>query len=1014
MGKIVEFFLDRPLLVNIIVITVIGLGIINAFKSQKEGFPEISLNQIHIITVYPGASARDVEINVTASIEEALEEVDGIKEITSVSEEGISSIIVKANENATDADFQDLYTEVDNALSKIDDLPNDIESKPTINKFTSKDIPVLEVSFSGTYESLKKYIPYIENKIKKVSGVASIDVIGLPDEEIHILVDPIKAKKKMVGLTTISYAIKKRNLEGSGGTLESFIGEKKIVSFNKFKEFKDVLETNVVMSSEGYGVKLKEIATCAITPKDMKLLVRNNGKRGVVLVIKKNAKSDIVKTVEAVKRTLKKFQPPKEISSKITVDQSDFTKSRLEILIGNSFIGFILVTILLFLIFNRKTAIWTAFGIPFTLLGMIIFLKLNNITLNIISLGGFIIVLGMLVDDAIVIAEEINSNKEKGMEPKQAAIEAVKTMWIPVTGACLTTMVAFSPILSIGGFPGKFVWVIPVMVIVALAISLFESFFILPAHLYHGKAVKQTKKKLVIYLENKYRKILEKTIKFKYISVSTLLIILFLSIIIMNIAVKKDPFPQESAETFFIKVTLPKGTNIVKSKKQLQKIEDILLKLPQNELKGFSTRIGTQSELSSTERGTQSNLAIIFVYLTKYAKRSRTAEDIMKDLRPKVAKVIPKTTEAAFTLKRFGPPLGRDFEIRISSHNDMNREKTEKAIRKYLSTVKGIHDIQNDNIEGKDELNLVLNHDLLSRTGLTVEDILMTLRIAYDGVIVTDITRNNKKIDFRLRLNQKGRADISYIRQLPILNKQGYMINIKEFVSLKKQKAQAQIHHLDGKRTTTLYGNTDKKIIAPEKVMNLVKQKFKSTANVDITYSGQPVESNKIFSDLFIAAIAALIGVYLIISLIFNSMTKPIIIILTIPFGVIGIVIALLTHSIPMSMFAGVAMVGLIGVIVNDSIVMVHTISHETDKGLNIEGIIKGAVSRLRPILLTTVTTFIGVIPTGYGIGGYDPFLSHMCISLGYGLVFATFSLLIFVPVAYSIWMDVSGKLKKA
>ncbi len=1014
MKNLVSFFLRRPLLVNLIVIAVFGLGIKSAFDAQKEGFPEISLNRVIITTIYPGASARDVELNVTTTIEEGLEEVENIQEITSLSEEGISTITVKVDENAEEELFEEVYDEINTAMAKISDLPAGIDGKPAIKKFTSKDIPIFELSFSGPYSSLKKFVPYVEKRLKKLEDIASIDVIGLPDDEIEILVDPLKAKKYMVDLRTIAGAIRKRNLEGSGGTLESFIDEKKIVFFSKYDKAEDVLNTNVIMSPDGYGIKLHQLATVSIKPEDRKLLVRNNGKRGVVLNIKKKKTADIIKMVDHIKKLLKGIDVPKDITMKFLLDQSDFTASRLNILIGNALIGFILVAIVLFLIFNIKTAFWTAFGIPFSLLGVMIFLKNTGISLNLISLGGFVVILGMLVDDAIVIAEEINSNKEKGMAPFDAATEAVKTMWVPVTGACLTTMIAFSPVFQVGGFPGKFVWVIPLMIIVALVISLFESYFILPAHLYHGKKIATEKKKFVIKLETIYKSLLIKILKRRYTVLLIAILIMAASLVTLKVAVIKDPFPQEAAEGFTIKSTFQKGSSQERTGSRVKIMEEALSKLPAHELIGFSSRIGTLSEQTGTDRGSQDNLAIIHVYLTKYSERERTAEEIMAWLKKKYGESKRlKEADIVFNLKRIGPPLGKPFEIRVTSNNDKSRYAAEKKIRDWLATIPGITDIENDEIQGKDEWNLKMDHDILARTGLTVEDVLTTLRIAFDGQVVSDMTTLEKTMNFRLRLNRQGRADPNFIRNLTIMNRYGNLIRLGEFVSYKEQPAMGGIRHVDGERTITIYGNTDIDIIGPVEVMQRVQKKFKSSSDVIISFSGQPVETKKIFSDLGSAAISALLGVFLIIALILNSPTRPVIIMLTIPFGIIGIVFALVTHNIPMSMLGGVAMVGLIGVMVNDSIVMVHTInSLMGDNGFNRDAVIEGAVSRLRPILLTTTTTFLGVMPTGYGIGGYDPFLSQMCIALGYGLLFATFIMLFLVPVFYVVGDDIKGILR--
>jgi multidrug efflux pump subunit AcrB len=1014
MEKIVNFFLDRPLVVNLIVLTLFILGLKSAMEIRKEGFPEVSFNKIIIKTIYPGSSAHDVEINVTTAIEDALKEVEGISEVLSTSMEGISLIEVQAIEDYNETEFQEVYNDIDDAINKMDDLPRDLDGKPTLKKITSKEMPVMEIALIGSYEQLKTYAPFLEKKLRKVKGVSGVDVIGHPDLEVHILVDPLKAERYGVDLKSIAGAIQKRNIEGSGGTLESFIDEKKVVSFNKFESFSAVLDTAIRMSPEGFGVRLADVAAIATQPKDMKLTVRNNGKPGMVFSIRKGAKSDIIQTVSRINEVLAKHTPPAGVESKILVDKSTFTRYRLNLLSSNAIIGFALVSILLVVFLNFKTALWTAFGIPFTLLALMIVLNGLNITLNMISLGGFIIVIGMLVDDAIVISEEINSNKEKGMPPREAASQAVAKMWRPVLGSSLTTMVAFTPIFYIGGFPGKFIWVIPLMVIFALSISLFESYFLLPAHLFHGKSYSTKKKKVVIFLENIYEKALIKVLNFKYIFFVFIMLVLLASLMIMNKVIKKDPFPQKTTEGFNLQISMAKGATLGQMEEEIKMIEKELSNLKKNELIGFSARIGTLSESSAADMGSQNNLAIIFVYLTPYSERNRTADQIIETLRPRIKNKIQRETTINSNLIRVGPPMGKQFEIRVIANDDQLRDKNIREIKKFLSSVKGIIEIEDDQVEGKDELNLLINHSILARTGLTVEDVLTTLRIAFDGFIVTDMITLDKKIDFRLRLNKKGRANVNYLKNLSIINKYGQIIKLHNFISIQEQPAKGEIRHIDNIRSVTIFGNTNSDIISPLQVMKMVQEKFKSNESVEIAFAGQPTETKKIFGDLSKASIVALLGVFIIIALIFNSLTKPIIIMATVPFIIIGIVFALFTHGEPASMFSGISMVGLIGVVVNTSIVMVHTITDLSQEAkVTREIVIQGAVSRLRPILLSMVTTVLGILPTAYGIGGFDFFLSSMSLAMAYGLMFSSIIILFLVPVFYAMGMDVGLMMDK-
>ncbi len=1012
MQRLVTFFISHRMFVNILVLTVFIGGAVSAYNSRKEGFPEVSMNRITIETRYPGAAVSDVELNVTVPIENELLTIDGIKEVLSVSEESLSIVEVRADDNSTDRDFAKLFDDIDRAVQSSLDLPDNVEGRPVIREFTSSDVPVLEIGYSGEYEKLKPYIDQLEVKLRRIPGVGEISIAGVPDMEVQILIDPVKAKSYNVDLRMISAAVGKRNLEGSGGTLESFVGERKVVLFSKFDDYREVLNTNVIMNRDGYGIKLGQMAEVIMVPENRNLIVRNNGRRGASITIKKTGSSDLIKTVDSVYELLNAEVIPDGVDMKILFDQSRLTRNRISLLAGNALMGFALVIIILIGIFNYRTALWTAFGIPFTLFALFIFMKAIGLSINLISLGGFIIIIGMLVDDAIVISEETNTNREGGLSPTDAAKMAVKDMWMPVLASSLTTMIAFSPLFFLNGFPGKFIWAIPLMVVVGLAISLFESFFVLPTHLAHSKIEKPVKRKLITRMENGYRKLVTFAVNKRYIFVTGAVILCIASLVALGKFAKKDPFPQEASEGFTLKLTAIPGTPASETEKEMAAIENLVSKLASEEIVGFNTRIGTHNELTTVNRGTQNNLAIMFVYLHPYSQRDRSAQQIIDELQDPISKVIDSKTVVTGEIKRQGPPMGKPFEVRIISNNDTARVKTEEEVRSYIKSIDGVYDVENDDVDGKNEVDLKIDYDILSRTGLTVEDVLSTLRIAFDGQIISKMVTLNESINIRVRLNEDARTDEDFLKSLPVANRSGQIINIENFISISEKPGKGTLRHVNGVRAVTVYGNTDLRVINPMKVMQLVGSKFKTNDQVSIEFSGQPVESALIFSGLSSAALLAFAGIYLVIALIFNSFKRPFMVLLAVPLLVAGFAFVLLTHRIPISMMSGIAMIGLMGVVVNNSILLIHTIGAKDKSGKKTDPqkkIVEGAVSRLRPIMMSTLTTVLGVLPTGYGIGGSDPFLSQMSLVLAYGLLFGAGITLVIIPVVIAI----SDDLKK-
>jgi len=1008
MEKLTRYFAENRLLVNLIIVLLFFLGIKSMLSSQKEGFPATAQNKVKINTVYPGASSRDVELNVTVPLEDELRDISNVKEILSTSREGISTITVIGDDDLNEKQFAKVYDDIGDALAKVKELPIGLDSPPSYTQLTSEDMPIIEIALQGAEDNLRTFIPFYVNQLKKNAGISKIVEVGFPDEELVIEVNAKKMNKFEVDFKSIVTALRSRNIEGSGGTLESYIGQKKIVAFNKFNSTEEILSTNIRKSADGKGVRIKDVATIKKTPKDLKLQVRNSGDFGVSLIVIKKSNGDLLKTIDKILKLTNTIKKPAGVTINLLNDQSVLTRDRLRLLSGNALLGILLVVITLFFVLGAKTAFWTAASIPLSLVGTFIFLPYLGITINSISLAGFVLVLGMLVDDAIVVAEQVNKEKENGLKGIDSAMVAVKKIWKPILGASITTVLAYYPISQMGGMAGKFVWMIPAVVGIALLISLFDTYFLLPNHLAHGKHIASVKGKTLLKIESIYRKILEFSINYRYLVLVFFLFLLVSAGFVAATKLRKEPFPQDSAEGFTIELTGVPGISMQKAEDNLKVLEKHLSSLPASELAGFSSRIGTQSKLAVTERGTEPHLGIIFVYLKPFSQRSRSAQFILDELKLSMAADFKKLEiRPLFEIIRIGPPVGRPFEIRVSSKDDKLRTLKSLEIKEKLRNLKGVLHVADDQVYGKKELNLILNYDHLASVGLTVDDVLQTIRLAFDGQVVTDYVENNRPIDIRVRLDSAGRGDAEFLKTLNIINRNGKIISLQRVTSFKERLSLSQIKHINGDRTTVIFGQLDKVNQTPASILTFVKKEFPSSEEVQVAFAGEPIENQKIFGSLGMAAVTAIFGVFIVIALTLKSMLKPLIVLSAIPFGVVGIILAVWSHGMPLSMFVIISLIGLSGIIVNDSLVMVFTISNLIESStFNLKKIIEGAVTRLRPVLLTTITTALGLFPTAYGLGGSDPFISPMCLALMYGLLFGTFITLILIPILYSVGQD--------
>ncbi len=1014
MNSLIQFFLQRSMLVRLLFLSVFAFGLSQMFNIQKEGFPAVDLNKIIVNTVYPGASAEDVELNVTTKLEDNIREVDGLYEVTSTSRENFSSILIQADEDANAKELTVIVNDIKQAVDQTRDLPLDLDELPVVDVLSTSDTPIISINLFGEHEKLRNTLPVLERAIESLKGVSGVDKIGYFDREIHIEIDPVKAQKLRISLSEVLAAIQSRNLRTTGGTLESYLNEQTVISLNKFNNPEEVEDVILRANISGQIVQVKDIANVTLREKDENFIVRNEGKPGMNLVVRKKKDADIIKTLKRVKQYMADKALPEGVGFSFSNDQSKKTRLRLQVLGGNALLGFSLVIIILMLALNRQAAFWTAMSVPFSLLGSFIILPYFGISINAISLAGFVLVLGLLVDDAIVVAEKITHYREKGLSAKEAALKGAKSMWRPVAVASITTILAFSPMFYIGGMPGKFAWAIPAVVIVALLVSLFECFFLLPHHLTSGKNLKsKSKANWILKLEVYYKKVLENLLHWRYLVLLVMVLILSSSLFLAKSSMKFQLFPQDGVERFYLKLEMQHGASLSATEARLKELESYIETLPDNELESYSTRVGTLSTTLSQNRGDHSHWGLISVFLTGEASRSRTADDIIEALR----KVVPVNKDEILTFdkKRVGPAIGKPAEIRISSNNDELREKTAREIKVFINTLPGVLDVETDNKPGKDQLIVNIDYKKLAEVGLKVKDVADALRVTYDGMLVSSTTSVDETIEYRVIVDPEYRNNKDMLFKIPVKNNRGKVMNLSDVLSLSHGRGPLEFQHIDGVRTETISADLNPLITSPKIIQKAVYKKFKKDwlkqPNLKVEFAGEAREQNKILGGFLTAAIVALVSIYLVVTLLLNSFGQSFIVMSVIPFAIVGVVWAFFFHNMPLSFFSVMGTLGLIGVVVNDTIIMVTEVNRKLVENLNanlVRTVVSGAKDRLRPVLLTTLTTVAGLLPTAYGIGGKDGLIMPLTMAMAYGLLFATLITLMLTPALLVIGHDIA------
>lgn len=1020
-----EFFIKRHLLANLMTIMILLLGLFSLYRINLSELPKIDIGEVVISTFYPGASPEDVELNVTNKLEDELKGIVGIKQMTSASLENNSIIDIEIDIDA--ADEEKVKTEIREAVSRVSDLPSEVTETPRITEVKTSLFPIIEVGMTSEtlpYAELREYARQFEKKLKNLPGVASINRYGYRAREVKVEVLPDNMMKYKIPMREIISAIEARNVRASGGSLESYTSERNVVTLAQFRDPLEVGDVIVSSNQTGTFVRVKDLAIIRDEFEDERVIPRMNGRKAIAFLVTKNENADVVKTVDAVKALVEKEQArlPEAIEFLYTNDASINVRTKFDIVQKNGLMGLAFVFIVLWLFFNIRTSFWVAMGIPVSLLGVLIFLPFFDVNLDSITLTAMVLVLGIIVDDAIVVTENIFRRREMGDNPLEATVNGIHEVYKPVLTTITTTFLAFLPMFLIGGVMGRFVFVIPLTITLALSMSLLESFTILPAHIMPG--LQSSKKRpccrtWFMPIRNGFERLSSRLLTLRYLWIALAVAVFLGSLVYARTSLRFLFSDTRGSNAFTVNIELPKGMSLQATADKMREVEAIIESLSKDEVEAYTMLIGASTGLVSRE---SEHVATLSVNLTPYGSvRKRTADEIVEEVRPRITGV-EGVESAVFSVSAGGPPTGKPVTVRVIGADDMLRTQLADDIFTFLGTLDGVRDIDRDDKLGKDEVALQLNYERLSRYGLTVADIASNVRIAYDGQVVTSVRYGAEDVDFRVILEKSYRQKLDYLKQLRFPNQNGELIALDEVAELTIGPGPAVFYHYDGERAITVDASVLRYKTTPLEVTNAIKNRFNTDQDypgIVLSFGGEAQETQNSLIELALTFIIAALGIYFLLVLLFNSLVQPLLVILSVPFGVSGVIFAFGLHDRPLSFLAAIGVIGMAGVVVNDSLVLVDHLNQLTRRGslsrLKMKALIaSGAADRLRPVLLTTLTTVAGLLPLAYGIGGEDTAMGPMAFALGYGLLFATPLTLVLLPSLYMIGYDLKNAFRKA
>ncbi|GAB5475085.1 MAG: efflux RND transporter permease subunit [Maribacter sp.] len=1011
MKNFIAHFVKYPVAVNIFIIGFLIFGYLGYRQMNSSFFPLADPTLIRISVTYPGASPEEVEEGVVEKIERNLKGIQGIDRITSTSNENAGAITV---EMVTDFDINVLLDDVKNSVDKIPSFPVGIEP-PVVEKVD----PAREsIAFVVTGENvplniLKETAQDVEDDLSRINGISQVELSGFPDEEVEISLTEDLLRNYDITFEDVSRAVASANIFITGGSIKTDKEEYLIRADNKDYYARGLRDIVIKSNRNGGKVYLKDVAQINNTFSETTNQLFLNGERAINVSITNTNTEDLIGSADKVKAYIETFNVDHDnIRLEITNDSSEAVQSRISLLLENAIVGMILVLILLSFFLRPGVAFWVAFGLPISFFGMFIILPYMGITLNMLSMFGMILVIGILVDDGIVIAENIYARSEKGDSPVKAAVLGTMDVMTPILSAIATTILAFSIFFFLDGQIGAFFGDIAVVVTLTLAVSLIEALLILPAHLAHSKDLSNSSKtykineygdKIMNYMRDKiYSPAFRFSLHHKFMSFS---IILFLFILTIggfaSGIIKTAFFPTNASDQVRITINTPQGT--------AEQVTDSLARYIEDSIWGVNEELGRNLEgndhISNTVRkiGPGSATGSITVNLSPSETRDMGSPEVSDMIRNKVGP-MPQLEKLSFNsgANVGGSPISISMRGDISENLDGAKEMVYDLLRKNP----GVKDIVDTSPEGIKEIRLSLkpNADLL---GLSLNDVMGQVRNAFFGKEVQRVQRGQDEVKFWVRYAKGNRSSVQNISDIQISTAQG-RIPLSEIASYTIERGEVAINHTDGTREITVQADISGKEVNAAAIMADLTGAFAETVKerypeIQVGAEGQNRETDKIINSAIAVIPAAIFLIYVVIVFAFRSYSQPFILLSLVPFSIIGVAWGHWLHGFPINVLSFLGIVGLIGIVVNDGLVFTGKFNGFLKEGLPFEeALYETGRSRFRAIFLTSVTTIAGLAPLLLEKSLQAQFLIPMAISIAYGIAVATILTLFMLPMFLS------------
>ncbi len=1066
--SLASFGVRKPVVANLMMFALVGAGLIFGLDLRREFFPEIRPNLIAITAPYPGAAPDEVERSLAVKIEDAIVDVEGVKEVNTVATEGACTVTLELEEGVN---LSAALFEVKRKMDALQDLPP--ESERIVVQEIEPNFPVINLSLYGDADPkvLKRALREIEADLRSLttSGMGDLVASGLKTDEITVEVRPGALLEHGMSLPDVAARVRDAMVELPGGAVRSGTSNTAIRTLGADDTAAEVRGVVVKAGGDGRVVRLDEIAAVRDGFEDLDVYSRLNGKPAVSLTIYKTGKKDAVEMAEMVKayaagrrgesieltlgeRVRSLMRPPAKDGAKpepvsprlkayelgashpsalpgeltVTTDLARFIVGRLELLSRNALQGGVLVLLTLILLLNMRVAFWVALGLVVSVLGTLAVMHFVGITLNLLTMFGLIIVMGLLVDDAIVVAENITSRHEGGESPLEAAVRGTHEVNWPVVTTVLTTCFAFMPLGLIEGQIGDLLGVLPMVVVVALGVSLIESLFILPPHMAHSLAMADRSNSRLRRIERRfdavrerwikrrlvpaYAWLLERCLRARYLTVAVAVATLVASAgMLVGGRLAFDYFSSSDSETVNIKLRMPVGTPIDETDRIVRRIEEAAGSQP--EISAVFAAVGEIASIETGQGSQQTHLAQVILELVPVEERERSSQEIIRAIRAALGPV-PGIKDLRFE-EISGGPEGADITIAVAGDDIVRIMPVVERVRTELSAFDGVYDISDDNDAGRRELQLTLR-DGASELGFTTENIARQVRGAVFGLEARTFAGTREDVDVRVMYPKAERSSLAALERMFVFAPPplGTPAPLSEVVHLEETQGYATVRRLDRRRVVTVSASVDRAVAGPvEKVTAdlapILAAVERESPGIRLIERGRQKNMAESFSTLPLGMAAAIGLIYICLVWLFGSFTQPVIVLTAVPFATIGMIWGHIILGFDMTFLSLIGFVALAGVVVNDSLIFMEFFNHKRGEGRGIfEACVETGRARLRAILLTTITTVLGLLPLMLEQSFQARFLIPMAITIACGLMSATVLVLLVLPCLLMIFED--------